>query len=111
MTLPADRRAQAGAAACQVLGKSVAGKLPGRLGVQAVSNDPTELIINNSWRGQPCGAIGAEDCRRWAWRAMLLPEVAVKAVTAAAAYLRTRRRRCRPCGEVLQRRSALTVRR
>jgi acetylornithine deacetylase/succinyl-diaminopimelate desuccinylase-like protein len=48
--MPADRRAQAVAAA-RVLGSSVAGKLPWARGVQAVSNDPTELIINSTWRG------------------------------------------------------------
>jgi acetylornithine deacetylase/succinyl-diaminopimelate desuccinylase-like protein len=47
--LPKDRRAQASAAA-RVLGDSVAGKLPWAPGVHALSNDPAELIINNSWR-------------------------------------------------------------
>ncbi|HLY52307.1 MAG TPA: M20/M25/M40 family metallo-hydrolase [Steroidobacteraceae bacterium] len=47
--LPADRRAQAVAAA-QVLGDEVAGKLPWAGGVQAISNDPAELIINSTWR-------------------------------------------------------------
>jgi acetylornithine deacetylase/succinyl-diaminopimelate desuccinylase-like protein len=50
VSMPADRRVQAGAAA-QVLGGAVAGKLPWAPGVQAVSNDPTELIINSTWRG------------------------------------------------------------
>ena len=49
VSIPRDRRAQASAAA-QVLGDSVAGKLPWAKGVQALSNDPTELIINNTWR-------------------------------------------------------------
>jgi acetylornithine deacetylase/succinyl-diaminopimelate desuccinylase-like protein len=48
--IPADRRTQAVAAA-RVLGTSVAGKLPWASGVQPVSNDPTELIINSTWRG------------------------------------------------------------
>jgi acetylornithine deacetylase/succinyl-diaminopimelate desuccinylase-like protein len=48
--MPADRRAQAVTAA-RVLGASVAGKLPWARGVQAVSNDPIELIINSTWRG------------------------------------------------------------
>src|SRR5256886_461865 len=52
--LPRDRRAQATAAA-QVLGDAVAGKLPWAQGVQAVSNDPTELIINSTWRGTLAG--------------------------------------------------------
>jgi acetylornithine deacetylase/succinyl-diaminopimelate desuccinylase-like protein len=47
--LPADRRAQAAVAAA-VLGDSVAGKIPWVRGVHALSNDPTELIINNTWR-------------------------------------------------------------
>src|SRR2546429_3023025 len=50
VSMPRDRRAQA-AAAAQVLGGSVAGKLPWAPGVQAVSNDPIELIINSTWRG------------------------------------------------------------
>src|SRR2546421_7957969 len=50
VSLPRDRRAQA-AAAAQVLGDAVAGKLPWAQGVQAVSNDPIELIINSTWRG------------------------------------------------------------
>jgi acetylornithine deacetylase/succinyl-diaminopimelate desuccinylase-like protein len=50
VNMPRDRRAQA-ALAAQVLGGSVAGKLPWAKGVQAVSNDPTELVINSTWRG------------------------------------------------------------
>jgi acetylornithine deacetylase/succinyl-diaminopimelate desuccinylase-like protein len=49
VTLPKDRRAQVTAAA-QVLGVEVAGKLPWAPGVQPVSNDPAELIINSTWR-------------------------------------------------------------
>src|SRR3989440_1036159 len=49
VSLPRDRGAQAGAPA-QVLGDAVAGKLPWAQGVQAGSNDPTELIINSTWR-------------------------------------------------------------
>jgi acetylornithine deacetylase/succinyl-diaminopimelate desuccinylase-like protein len=49
VSIPADRRAQASAAA-RVLGSAVADKLPWARGVQAVSNDPTELIINSTWR-------------------------------------------------------------
>ena len=44
VALPADRRAQAQAAA-KVLGDSVAGKIPWAAGVQALSNDPTELTL------------------------------------------------------------------
>jgi acetylornithine deacetylase/succinyl-diaminopimelate desuccinylase-like protein len=77
VTLPADRRAQAVAAA-QVLGSEVAGKLPWARGVQPVSNDPAELIINSSWRATlavtgadglpPVGSAGN----------VLLPQIAVK---------------------------------
>jgi acetylornithine deacetylase/succinyl-diaminopimelate desuccinylase-like protein len=77
VNMPRDRRAQASAAA-QVLGTSVADKLPWAKGVQAVSNDPTELIINSTWRGTlavtgadglpPTGSAGN----------VLLPELAVK---------------------------------
>jgi acetylornithine deacetylase/succinyl-diaminopimelate desuccinylase-like protein len=77
VSLPKDRRAQASAAA-QVLGAEVAGKLPWAKGVQAVSNDPTELIINSTWRATlavtgadglpPVGSAGN----------VLLPEIALK---------------------------------
>jgi acetylornithine deacetylase/succinyl-diaminopimelate desuccinylase-like protein len=77
VSLPPDRRAQASAAA-QVLGGEVAGKLPWAPGVQPVSNDPTELIINSTWRATlavtgadglpPVGSAGN----------VLLPELAVK---------------------------------
>jgi acetylornithine deacetylase/succinyl-diaminopimelate desuccinylase-like protein len=77
VTLPADRRAQAGAAA-QVLGASVAGKLPWAKGVQPLSNDPTELIINNSWRGT-LAVTGAEGLPALGSAGnVLLPELAVK---------------------------------
>jgi acetylornithine deacetylase/succinyl-diaminopimelate desuccinylase-like protein len=47
--LPKDRFAQIKAAA-QVLGSTVAGKMPWADGVRPVSNDPVELIINSTWR-------------------------------------------------------------
>jgi acetylornithine deacetylase/succinyl-diaminopimelate desuccinylase-like protein len=47
--IPKDRRAQITAAA-QVLGSTVAGKIPFSEGVQPVSNDPVELLINSTWR-------------------------------------------------------------
>jgi acetylornithine deacetylase/succinyl-diaminopimelate desuccinylase-like protein len=47
--IPKDRRAQVTAAA-QVLGDTVAGKLPWAEGVKPISNDPVELIINSTWR-------------------------------------------------------------
>jgi acetylornithine deacetylase/succinyl-diaminopimelate desuccinylase-like protein len=75
--LPADRRAQA-AAAAQVLGASVAGKLPWLQGVQPLSDDPTELIINNSWRAT-LAVTGAEGLPELGSAGnVLLPEVAVK---------------------------------
>ncbi len=77
VTLPEDRRLQAMAAA-RVLGDEVAGKIPWAQGVQPLTNDPTELIINNSWRATlavtgaeglpPIGSAGN----------VLLPEVACK---------------------------------
>ena len=77
VTLPADRRAQAGAAA-QVLGATVAGKIPWAKGVQPLSNDPTELIINNSWRAT-LAVTGAEGLPALGSAGnVLLPEVAVK---------------------------------
>jgi acetylornithine deacetylase/succinyl-diaminopimelate desuccinylase-like protein len=77
VSMPRDRRAQASAAA-QVLGSAVAGKLPWAAGVQPLSNDPTELIINSTWRATlavtgadglpPLGSAGN----------VLLPEIACK---------------------------------
>jgi acetylornithine deacetylase/succinyl-diaminopimelate desuccinylase-like protein len=49
VAVPADRRAQI-AIAAKVLGDSVASKLPFAQGVQPLSNDPTELLINTTWR-------------------------------------------------------------
>jgi acetylornithine deacetylase/succinyl-diaminopimelate desuccinylase-like protein len=46
---PAHRVAEARAAAA-VLGATVAGKLPWAAGVQAVSNDPAELLVNSTWK-------------------------------------------------------------
>jgi acetylornithine deacetylase/succinyl-diaminopimelate desuccinylase-like protein len=48
-SIPKERLAQI-AAAAQVLGPSVAGKMPFVKGVRAVSNDPVELLINSTWR-------------------------------------------------------------
>jgi acetylornithine deacetylase/succinyl-diaminopimelate desuccinylase-like protein len=47
--VPADRRAQITDAA-KVLGAGIAGKLPFAPGVQPLSNDPVELLINSTWR-------------------------------------------------------------
>ena len=49
VTIPKDRRAQITAAAA-VLGSAVAGKVPFAPGVQPLSNDPVELLINSTWR-------------------------------------------------------------
>jgi acetylornithine deacetylase/succinyl-diaminopimelate desuccinylase-like protein len=75
--LPRDRRAQASAAA-QVLGSEVAGKLPWLSGVQAVSNDPAELIINSTWRAT-LAVTGADGLPTVGSAGnVLLPELAVK---------------------------------
>src|ERR1700730_1649640 len=77
VSMPRDRRAQA-AAAAQVLGDSVAGKLPWAPGVQAVSNDPIELIINSTWRAT-LAVTGAEGLPALGSAGrVLLPELAVK---------------------------------
>lgn len=77
VTLPADRRAQA-AIAAQVLGASVAGKLPWAKGVQAVSNDPAELIINSTWRAT-LAVTGADGLPPTAAAGnVLLPQITVK---------------------------------
>jgi acetylornithine deacetylase/succinyl-diaminopimelate desuccinylase-like protein len=47
--IPPDRRTQAEAAA-RVLGETVSGKFPFMPGMRAVSNDPLELLLNNTWR-------------------------------------------------------------
>src|SRR6266404_2489303 len=49
VAIPKDRRAQITAAA-KVLGPTVAGKIPFATGVQPLSNDPVELLINSTWR-------------------------------------------------------------
>ncbi|HET7756823.1 MAG TPA: M20/M25/M40 family metallo-hydrolase [Steroidobacteraceae bacterium] len=75
--LPKDRRAQA-AAAAQVLGDEVAGRLPWVAGVHPVANDPTELIINNTWRGT-LAVTGADGLPPVASAGnVLLPQLAVK---------------------------------
>ena len=77
VTLPADRRAQAVIAA-QVLGGSVAGKLPWAKGVQPVSNDPTELIVNSTWRAT-LAVTGADGLPPTATAGnVLLPQITVK---------------------------------
>jgi acetylornithine deacetylase/succinyl-diaminopimelate desuccinylase-like protein len=77
VNLPQDRRAQASAAA-RVLGDSVAGKLPWAPGVHALSNDPAELIINNTWRAT-LAVTGAEGLPPLGSAGnVLLPEIACK---------------------------------
>ena len=77
VNLPQDRRVQAIAAA-KVLGDEVAGKLPWVKGAHALSDDPAELIINNSWRAT-LAVTGAEGLPPLGSAGnVLLPEVAVK---------------------------------
>jgi acetylornithine deacetylase/succinyl-diaminopimelate desuccinylase-like protein len=77
VTLPPDRRAQAVAAA-QVLGGEVAGRLPWAAGTQPVSNDPTELIINSTWRAT-LAVTGADGLPAVSSAGnVLLPELSVK---------------------------------
>jgi acetylornithine deacetylase/succinyl-diaminopimelate desuccinylase-like protein len=77
VSLPRDRRAQASAAA-RVLGGEVAGKLPWAQGVQPLSNDPTELIINSTWRGS-LAVTGADGLPPVVSAGnVLLPELAAK---------------------------------
>jgi len=77
VNLPRDRRAQA-AAAAQVLGHEVAGKLPWAKGVQPLSNDPIELIINSSWRAT-LAITGADGLPPTASAGnVLLPELTLK---------------------------------
>jgi acetylornithine deacetylase/succinyl-diaminopimelate desuccinylase-like protein len=77
VNLPRDRRAQAVAAAA-VLGGEVASRLPWAQGAQPVSNDPTELIINNTWRASLAitGADGLPAIS--AAGNVLLPELSLK---------------------------------
>lgn len=76
VSIPRDRRAQITAAA-QVLGSAVAGKIPFISGVGALSNDPTELLANSTWR--PTLAItGADGLPPIASAGnVLLPEIAL----------------------------------
>ena len=61
--IPADRRAQAKAAAT-VLGDTVFAKFPLVPGMRTVSNDPLELLLNNTWRPtlSVTGADGLPSC-------------------------------------------------
>jgi len=77
VSIPRDRQEQARAAA-QVLGESFAGKLPWAGSAQPLSNDPTELIINNTWRST-LAVTGADGLPPLLSAGnVLLPELAVK---------------------------------
>src|SRR5437868_252020 len=125
VSLPRDRRAQA-AAAAQVLGDAVAGKLPWAQGVQAVSNDPTELIINSTWRGtlavtgaegMRCTSAAAGRSRSWAcWASASrtpsssspvysghTPTRTVRTSSCTSATPRSSRRACRWCWRITRR--------
>jgi acetylornithine deacetylase/succinyl-diaminopimelate desuccinylase-like protein len=77
VTIPPDRRAQIQAAAA-VLGPIIAGKLPFSKGVQPVTDDPVEQLVNSTWRATLAvtGADGLPPIRSAG--NVLLPEVAVK---------------------------------
>lgn len=77
ISVPADRRAQI-AAAAQVLGPAVAAKVPFAKGVQPLSTDPVELLINSTWRATLAvtGADGLPPIQSAG--NVLLPEVALK---------------------------------
>ena len=77
VAIPADRRAQITHAA-KVLGSAIAGKIPFSKGVQPVSNDPVELLINSTWRATLAvtGADGLPPIKSAG--NVLLPELALK---------------------------------
>jgi acetylornithine deacetylase/succinyl-diaminopimelate desuccinylase-like protein len=75
--IPEDRVAQARVAA-RVLGDVVAGKLPFAEGVQPLSADPVELLINNTLRGT-LAVIGADGLPPSVSAGnVLLPEITLK---------------------------------
>lgn len=77
VSIPPDRL-RAARDAAQVLGDSVAGRLPWAGATQALTNDPTELIINNSWRAT-LAVTGADGLPPLVSAGnVLLPELAVK---------------------------------
>jgi acetylornithine deacetylase/succinyl-diaminopimelate desuccinylase-like protein len=75
--IPKDRRAQIGVAA-GVLGSQILDKIPFVAGARAVSADPRELLINNTWR--PALAVTGADGLPPMHAAgnVLLPEIALK---------------------------------
>jgi acetylornithine deacetylase/succinyl-diaminopimelate desuccinylase-like protein len=75
--LPADRREQI-ARAADILGSAVAAKLPFVTGARALTTDPAELLIRNTWRAT-LAVTGAEGLPPLASAGnVLLPELAVK---------------------------------
>ena len=77
VSIPKDRRAQITAAA-KVLGPTVAGKIPFATGVQPLSNDPVELLINSTWRAT-VAVTGADGLPALASAGnVLLPELVFK---------------------------------
>ena len=77
VAVPPDRHAQITAAA-KVLGDAVARKVPFAPGVQPLSNDPAELLINTTWRATLAvtGADGLPPTQNAG--NVLLPEVTLK---------------------------------
>jgi acetylornithine deacetylase/succinyl-diaminopimelate desuccinylase-like protein len=74
--IPPDRSAEMRLAS-QVLGETVAGKLPFVQGVQPLSNDPYELLVNSTWRAT-LAVIGADGFPPTAAAGnVLLPELTV----------------------------------
>jgi acetylornithine deacetylase/succinyl-diaminopimelate desuccinylase-like protein len=77
VVIPDDRRAQISATA-QVLGATVAGKLPWAQGVRAIATEPAELIANSTWRAT-LAVTGADGLPAVASAGnVLLPELALK---------------------------------
>jgi len=77
VVIPDDRRAQISATA-EVLGTTVAGKLPWAQGVRPIAADPVELIANSTWRAT-LAVTGADGLPAVASAGnVLLPELALK---------------------------------
>ena len=77
VVIPDDRRTQISATA-EVLGTTVAGKLPWAPGVRPIAAEPAELIANSTWRAT-LAVTGADGLPPVASAGnVLLPEVALK---------------------------------
>ncbi len=77
VAIPDDRRAQISATA-EVLGATVAGKLPWVQGVRPIAAEPAELIANSTWRAT-LAVTGADGLPAVASAGnVLLPELALK---------------------------------